>query len=219
MQRLIILSFSLIITGSLFAQEGQKTRKVGWFLNPEYSALLHRDHVGNAVGLQTGIRILQNRLHVGIFAYGRSGPINGQTFPLTLPDGQTYKGKSSLEVRADQGAFGILLAPQFSISDQWSMDIPVLAGQMGAGFYLFGEDRNTPDGRRVSEWENELMGGTDAGFSLHFEGGVRFKYALHAHAKMTLGLHYAYAPQWETFVGGAGFYNVPRISLGVEFGN
>lgn len=47
---------------------------------------------------------------------------------------------------------------------------------MGADFYLFGDNRITPDGRRVSEWENDLMGDNDAEFSLMYEGGVRLHY-------------------------------------------
>lgn len=217
MKRFILLLTAIFLIQLLSAQSSSAP-KVGWYVSPEYSTLLHQDHIGHAVGFQTGVRILKNRLQVGFFYYGRSGPINGQTFSLDLPDGETYKGQSTIQLRADQAAFGLHLAPQFKLGENWNLDIPIMIGQMGAGFYLFGDDRNTPDGRRVSVWENELMEGVDAGFSLHLEGGVRFKRQIQEHARLMLGLHYAYAPSWETFVGGTTFYNVPRISLGVEFG-
>lgn len=180
--------------------------------------MLHGDHLGNTVGFQAGITLLDDHLKIGLFGYGRSGPINPQEYTLVLPAGETYKGQSELQVRADQGAFGIMIAPQFSLSESWSIDIPLQFGQMGAGFYLFGENRNTPDGRRVSEWENELMGENDAGFSLMYEGGVRLHYAFADHMKLLLGVHYTIAPGWESFVGGTDFYNLPRVSVGIEFG-
>lgn len=218
MYRIIFLHivFALCLRSAAIAQDHSPA--VGWFFAPEYSAMLHGDHLGHAPGFQAGIRVLQSRLHIGFFYYGRSGPINGQTFPLPLAAGQTYKGQTELLVRADQGVFGLLVAPQFGLGENWTLDIPLMVGQMGAGYYLFGDNRNTPDGRRVSVWENELMNGVDAGFSLHVEGGVRIKRRIAESAEVYMGLHYAVAPGWETFVGGTDFYNVPRISLGVVFG-
>ena len=180
--------------------------------------MIHGDHLGNAVGFQTGISILNDHLQIGIFGYGRSGPINPQEYQVILPAGETYKGQSEVNVRADHGAFGLMIAPQFQLGEQWKVDIPIYIGQMGAGFYLFGDNRITPDGRRVSEWENELMGGVDAGFSMHYEAGVRLKRSVGQHTDLMLGLHYALAPGWETFVGGTGFYNLPRVSVGIGFG-
>ncbi|MEM9984545.1 MAG: hypothetical protein AAF804_05555 [Bacteroidota bacterium] len=191
-----------------------------WFFTPEFSLMLHGDHAGNTVGFQAGVSLLKNHLQVGFFYYGRSGPINGQTYEIALPDGQTYRGKEVVPVRADQGSFGLMLAPQITFQNGWALDFPLNVGQLGAGFYLFGDDRITPDGRRVSAWENELMDGRDAGFSLLFEGGVRLKAPLGKDTgiKAVAGIHHAYAPTWETFVGGTDFYNVPRISLGIQFG-
>lgn len=198
----------------LFAQQ------VGWFFTPEYSLMLHGDHVGHTVGFQAGVSLLKDHLELGLFYYGRSGPINAQTYHFDLPAGQTYLGQNTIPVRADHGAFGLMVAPQVSLGKGWALDLPLFAGQMGAGFYLFGENRLTPDGARVSVWENTLMEGRDAGFSLLFEGGVRLKAPLGPNTgmKAVLGLHYAYAPSWDTYVGGTDFYNLPRVSLGVQFG-
>lgn len=195
-----------------------ESRNIRWFVNPEFSLMIHGDHLGNTVGFQTGISVLNDHLQIGFFGYGRSGPINPQEYQVLLPAGETYKGQSEVSVRADHGVFGLMIAPQFQLGEDWKVDIPLYVGQMGAGYYLFGDNRITPDGRRVSEWENELMGGVDAGFSLHYEAGIRLKRSVGAHADLMLGLHYALAPGWETFVGGTGFYNLPRVSVGVGFG-
>jgi len=211
---ILTLIFSL---SSLQAQE--RSPKVGWFLTPEYSLMVHGDHLGHTVGFHTGINILKNHLQIGFFFYGRSGPINGQTYDVNLSEGQTYLGQSTVQVRADHGAFGLMLAPNYTFKNGWEIDVPINIGQMGAGFYLFGDDRLTPDGERVSVWENRLMDNRDAGFSLMFEGGVRLKAPLSEGIKGVLGVHYAYAPTWDTFVGGTDFYNVPRVSLGIQFGN
>ena len=216
-----LITFTILTLGLFFnSAHSQAQSKISWFFTPEVSLMLHGDHAGNAVGFQTGISILKSHLQVGFFYYGRSGPINGQTYPVVLPSGQTYLGQEVVSVRADHGAFGLTVAPQISLMNGWALDFPMNIGQMGAGFYLFGEDRLTPDGRRVSTWENELMDGRDAGFSLLLEGGARLKAPLGKDTgiKAIAGIHYAYAPNWDTFVGGSDFYNLPRISLGIQFG-
>lgn len=54
-----------------------------------------------------------------------------------------------------------------------SLSTPLAVGYGGFGFYLHGEDRDTPDGRRVSEWENELFGGRDSFLGLMLDAGLR----------------------------------------------
>jgi hypothetical protein len=219
MRQYIISSIAFLVCFS-FNISASAQQKVAWFFTPEFSLMLHGDHLGKTVGFQTGVSLLQRRLQAGLFYYGRSGPINSQTYTVDLPEGQSYLGQPSVLVRADHGAFGLILAPQFPLRNGWTLDIPLNLGQMGAGFYLFGENRLTPDGARVSTWENKLMDSRDAGFSLLFEGGVRIKAPLGKDSGMqaVAGIHYAYAPGWDTFVGGTDFYNLPRVSLGIQFG-
>ena len=211
-----LIAFCLL---ALASQTLQAQSKAGWFFTPEYSLMLHDDHLGRAVGFQAGVSLFREHLQVGFFYYGRSGPINGQTYEIALLEGQTYRGQSTVPVRADHGAFGLMLAPQLPLGKGWVLDLPLYAGQMGAGFYLFGDDRLTPDGARVSTWENTLMDGRDAAFSWLFEGGLRVKAPLTDHIKAVAGVHYALTPGWDTFVAGSGFYNLPRISLGIQFGS
>ena len=102
-----------------------------------------------------------------------------------------------------------------------NLEVPLVFGQIGAGFYLKGEDRHTPDGRRVSEWENELLNNMDAGFGWMVEGGVRVSTAMDRRGEIVggLGLHYTQTIGWETEVGGTNYYNLPRLSVFLRFGN
>lgn len=191
-----------------------------WFVSPEVSFLGHDNHMGIALGFQAGATFLKDRLQFGFFFYGRSGPINSHTETLILEEGMSYKGQSQIQVRADHGAFGLFVAPQFRLAKgKLCLDVPLQFGQMGAGFYLTGEDRNTPDGRRVSEWENELMGGVDAGFGFMVEGGARLRMPLTEGIEGGLGLHYTRSLGWDAHVADSDYYNLPRFSLFFRFGN
>lgn len=194
-------------------------RKIGWFISPEVGGILHNDHLGKTVGASLGISVWKHRLKIGIHSYGRSGPINGKTFQIEASDGQVYKGSSTLTLRADHGAFGLLLAPSFQLGN-WEMDVPLMLGMVGGGFYLFGADRETPDGRRVSEWENQLMGEEDAGFGNLIEFGLRAFAPLKTKGiSLGAGLHYTLTPGWTSYYDPSGdFYNNKlRFSLVLHF--
>ncbi len=215
----LLLFFSL----HLCAQETKERRGIGWYITPEYSTMFLNDHVGNAVGFSAGIKLFKDHLKIGYFNYGRSGPINPKTFPTQLPEGRTYKGKSTVDLRADHGAFGLMVAPAFFIPNtNVEIDIPVYYGMIGAGFYLAGEDRKTPDNRRVSEWENDLFEGKDAAFTSMLEVGVRALFPTGLNGlRMGTGLHYTTVQDWDTYVDSSGdFYNSKfRASIFFEFGS
>jgi hypothetical protein len=203
---------------SLFAQS---TKRIGWFLTPEVSAMFLDDHIGRAVGASFGIQLFKNHLKVGVIGYGRSGPINPATFETTAYNGLVYKGSSKLTLRADHGAFGLMLAPSFRLK-KLAFDIPIVIGSAIGGFYLYGDDRKTPDGRRVSAWENELMNAEDAGGGSMIEGGVRvFLPTRYKGLQYGLGLHYTTTSGWKTYYDPTGeFYNQKfRVSLFANFGS
>lgn len=207
-----------------FAQEvDQKKTKLGWYVSPEVSAMFLPDHVGKAVGFQMGFRFFKDHLKVGYFFYGRSGPINRATFTTKLQDGVTYKGKSQLELRADHGAFGLMIAPSFHLpGSRVEIDVPIYIGSIGAGFYLAEDDRKTPDGRRVSEWENELFLKQDAAFAGLTEFGIRVLFPTkNPYTKIGIGMHYAMVSDWKTYYDPNGeFYNNKfRSCLFIQFGN
>jgi hypothetical protein len=210
-----IILLTLIVNSDCFAQE----KKVGWFITPEFGAMLLDDHVGYTSGASLGITLWKNRIKLGIYTYGRSGPINPQTFTVEASAGQTYKGSSTLTLRADQLSFGGFIAPTFSINN-WDIDVPLSIGTMGAGFYFAGDDRITPDGARVSVWEDKLMDGKDAGFGNYFDFGLRcFIPSKNPDIKFGVGMHYTMVNGWSTYYDPTGeFYNNKfRFTLSVNF--
>jgi hypothetical protein len=204
-----------------FSVQGQNKGKIAWFLTPEVGTMFLDGHLGKTVGASFGVQLFKQHLKVGILGYGRSGPINGAAFTTSAHNNLVYKGERQLTLRADHGAFGLMLAPTFKINNI-VFDAPISIGSVGGGFYLFGEDRNTPDGRRVSEWENELMDGRDATFGGMLEFGLRGFFPTKIQGmRWGIGLHYTTTQGWETYYDPSGnFYNNKlRASLFIHFGS
>ena len=197
---------------------------MGFYIQPEYSAMFLDDHIGNAVGANFGITTKSRKLDIGIRYYGRSGPINEQQeYALTLPQGETYKGQSTLLLGADHGYIGLEVAYNLLLKDdRLLVRFPVSFGQVGAGFYLKDDDRITPDGRRVSEWEDDLQGDTDAGFGLATEVGVHAFYQPFAALKSLRiggGINYTNTYGYTSFLGGDDFFNNKlRANFGLRVG-
>lgn len=208
--RFITILLLICLTQNSYGQDQGK--KIGFYFQPFYSAMFLEGHVGNAVGFNTGITSKNKKWDVGIRFYGRSGPINNhQEYELVLPEGRTYKGKSTLNLGADHGYFALEVAYILPLAeDRVLLRFPVSFGQLGAGFYLKGDDRITPDGRRVNEWEDELQDGTDAGFGLSSEVGIQAFYQPFPNVpllRIGAGLHFANTYGYESFLGGNDFYN------------
>lgn len=217
---LIALSFILICFATN-AQDSTSRKKTGWFITPEIGGMFLDNHIGRTVGASFGVKILKNRLKIGIHGYGRSGPINPQTFTTKSYNGLLYKGSSTLNLRSDWGTVGILVAPTFKIKNV-EIDVPINYGMGIGGFYLFGKDRVTPDGERVSVWEDKLMNGEDASAGSWLEFGVRGFFPSKAKGiKFGAGLHYTMIQGWKTYYDPSGdFYNNKlRASLFINFGS
>lgn len=146
---------------------------VSGFAGIDWRVTGQAEHLGHGPGFQTGV-LLWQRLKVGLAGHARPGPINPQTFERQPADGQTYKGQSTVTLRSDGAFIGLLVAPVFPVlkDDIW-LEVPLVLGQGAYGFYLTGSDRDTPDGRRVSDWENELLDGRDSAVALGIDAGVR----------------------------------------------
>ncbi|MEM9919196.1 MAG: hypothetical protein AAF990_13925 [Bacteroidota bacterium] len=182
------------------------------------------EHIGNAVGVSIGITTKNRKWDFGIRTYGRSGPINqGQVYDLVLEEGVTYKGKSVIQVANDHGYLGLEIAYNLKLNaDRLVIRFPISFGQFGAGFYLLDDDRITPDGRRVNEWEDELQEGNDAGFGLLSEFGGQVIYQLipnNRYLNLFAGLTYTNTYGYESFLGEEDFYNNKlRGSIGIRVG-
>ena len=220
-KNILTLIFVLSVVISIKAQDVSRSNKTGWFITPEIGAMFLEDHIGNSVGASFGMKLWQNRLKIGVNAYGRSGPINPKTFKVEAYNGQIYKGSSTLTLRADYGTIGLMIAPTFKVKNI-EIDVPISYGMGGGGFYLVGDDRNTPDGARVSEWENKLMNGEDAASGSWLEFGVRGFFPTKIEGiQVGAGVHYSMVQGWKTYYDPSGeFYsNKFRASLFVNFGS
>jgi len=218
------MKYIFIILASIFFSASNtysQSNKIGWFITPEIGVMILENGVSKTVGASLGLKVWKNRLKIGIYTYGCPGPLNPQTYTIEAANGQSYKGSTTLTVRADQLSFGLLLAPTFKIK-KWNFDIPINIGTMGAGFYFTGDDRVTPDGDRVSVWENKLMDSKDAGFGSYLEAGIRaFIPSNNENIQFGAGLHFTTVKDWSTYYDPSGeFYNNKlRFSLFVNFGS
>lgn len=213
----LIVALSAVFTTN--AQDVPKSNQIGWFITPEVGVMFLEDHVGNSVGASFGMKLWKNRLKIGINAYGRSGPINPKTFTVEAYNGQIYKGSSTLTLRADYGTIGLMIAPTFKVKNV-EIDVPVSYGMGGGGFYLVGDDRNTPDGARVSEWENKLMNGEDAASGSWLEFGIRGFFPTQIKGiQVGAGVHYSMVQGWKTYYdpGGQFYNNRLRAAIVVNF--
>jgi hypothetical protein len=227
MKKIIFAILLIAATNNIFAQEiNSKPPKIGWYITPEVGLMsLGNDalgkSIGKSVGFSFGFKFWKERIKVGFMAYGRPGPINSATFTTTFVNNQTYKGKKSADLRADWGTFGLMIAPTFKVKNV-EIDVPIMLGGGAGGFYLVGEDRKTPDGARVSVWEDKLFNGEDAAFGTMAEVGVRaFVPTKIKGISVGAGLHYTMINGWKTLVDPNGdFYNNKlRASVFVNFGS
>ena len=79
----------------------------------------------------------------------------------------------------------------------------MLVGLGGFGFYLHGDDRKVPDDRRVSDWENDLLGDKDSDTSnVVVDTGVRLAWTPRSapHVRPYIGVHYTWVIGFDTTV-------------------
>ena len=220
MKKILVAILFFAGIGSAIAQE-TSVPKIGWFVTPEVGLMFLESHIGNTFGTSFGIKLFKNRIKIGIMSYGRSGPTNPATFEVTPINNQTYKGQSTLKMRADWGVFGLMVAPTFKIKNV-EIDVPLSFGGGAGGFYLAGDDRITPDGARVSVWENKLFDGKDAGFGTMAEVGVRAFLPTKINGmSFGAGVHYTTISGWKTYYDPTGdfFNNKLRASVFINFGS
>lgn len=215
----IIFASCLLAWATFMPAQDSKPSKIGWYITPEVGVMFLENHIGNTVGTSFGLKVWKDRLKIGVMGYGRSGPINPYTLDTKLADNQTYKGKSSLKLRADWGVIGGMIAPTFKFK-KFELDVPISYGLGIGGFYLHGDDRKTPDGERVSVWEDKLFKGEDASAGGWTELGARVFFPTKTKG-LTVGggLHYTLINGWKTYADPSGaFYNQKfRVSFFVNF--
>lgn len=177
---------------------------VGGFVALEWRVLGLAEHLAHGPAFAAGLTFLDGWLRLGVGGMARPGPINPATFDATLPGGVTYKGKREVQLKSDGAMAGVHLGVSIPMPflEGLAIQVPLTLGYGGFGFYLHGDDRETPDGRRVSAWENELFDGKDSFLGLVIDTGLRVGYQpsdvpwLRPYA----GLSFTVVPGYETFV-------------------
>lgn len=172
------------------------------FVHLGWRALGIGGHASHGPEFAAGVRLLGGWLRVGIAGYNRPGPLNPKRFEVESSNGEAYKGSETLSLKSDGNVVGLLIGTQIPVTPWLAIDIPVIVGQAAFGFYLAGEDRATPDGRRVSEWENELQDERDASFSFGVDGGLRAQFTIASvpWLRPTVGMHYTLTPGYDAYV-------------------
>jgi|GEM_PF-2322041 len=189
-------------------------RTIAPFVGLAWRALRVGGHTSHGPAFEAGVR--WRGVKLGLAGFSRPGPINPRTFTVEAADGMTYRGSSTLDLRSDGSFLGVLVAPVFAINDRLALEVPITVGQAAFGFYLTGDDRDTPDGRRVSDWENELLDGRDAAIALAAEGGLRATYDLTGTdwLRATAAVHYLQTFGYDAFVRDD--YSGLSTSLGLQ---
>jgi hypothetical protein len=198
----------------------ERPRGPSFFAGFDYRAMYHADLPAHGFGVQAGALLANGHLKVGFSAFFRPGPINPATVTVTASGGRSYRGSNQLTLRSDGAFIGIVVAPVIPLpGGRFVIEFPVSAGMSAFGFYLTDADRVTPDGRRVSAWENELMDGRDASFALGLEAGVRLSMRVPGVEGVLpyLGVHGHHAFGFDTYA--SSHYSGVSLALGVQLGD
>lgn len=216
---LVALVASLVLAGGSTARA--QDVPVGGFVDLEWRVLGMGEHVSHGPAFAAGATFLDGALRLGIGGLSRPGPLNPQTFDVTLPSGTSYRGQEVLSLRSDGAMLGLHLAVAFEMPGApWlAVSIPLTVGYGGFGFYLHGADRETPDGARVSTWENALFEGRDSFLGVVLDGGVRLHVVIPEAPWLRpyVAIYYSGVPGYDTLVRGD--YHGVSGALGVEVGH
>jgi len=199
--------------------QAEPSRKVGMFVDVEWRLMGLADHVSHGPAFAVGATFFDGFLRVGIGGLSRPGPFNPATFDVTIPNGGTYKGKSVVSLRSDGAMAGVHLGISQRLPlEGLALQVPVTIGYGGFGYYLSGEDRDTPDGRRVSEWEDELFGDRDSFLGVVIDAALRVRYQPKSLPWLApyAGAAFTIVPGFETIVSSS-YLGVSGI-VGVEMG-
>lgn len=203
------------------AEAAQPPVAVGGFVDLEWRALALAGHASHGPAFAAGVTLWDGTLRLGVAGLSRPGPWNPATFDVTLEPGVSYRGQHRLSLRSDGAMAGLHAALAFEVPRvSWlAVTLPLTLGYGGFGFYLYGENRHTPDGARVSMWEDELFRGRDSFLGIVLDGGVRLGLVLPERPWLRpyLGVYYTAVPGFDTLVRGS--YSGLSTALGVELGH
>lgn len=183
------------------------------FVGVSWRGYAMAEHLSHGPAFTAGASLLDERLRLGVAATTRPGALNPATFALDV-SGEPYNGQDTLQLRSDGGTLGLMVAPGAAVlGGRAHLSAPLMIGYGGYGFFLVGDDRQTPDGRKPSAWEDALLDGQDSAFGVVVDGGVQL--ALGAGpVRPTASLHYHAVLGYDATYTGR--YAGPAVALGVE---
>ncbi len=198
-KRALGLAFAIVWTGSsagaaqMPASPESSRPRHSWFVVQSARASGLFEHLHASLHSEVGVRIAW--LKIGIAGAFRPAPWTRHRQRYALPIDRTYKGQSSLDLGLQYGWFGVMVSPIVPLGRQshFSLELPITVGPGFVGTPLLGDDRDTPDGRRVSAWENELLDERDVSVGLVLDVGARARVQLASDLGvfLGLGLHYS----------------------------
>ncbi len=206
---------ALIALPSLASAQSEEAPVAAPFVDIGWRVMGLADHVSHGPDFQLGVR-LWDHLKIGVAGFARPGPINPKTFRHELSDGETYRGQDALDLRSDGAVVGLLVAPTFRIR-RLNVELPVLVGFGAFGFYLTGRNRETPDGDRVSVWEDRLLDGKDSSGGLTLDVGLRVAVDTRLpYLRPFVGLHYTQVFGYDATLASSyrGFSGVVGVAFG-----
>lgn len=155
------------------ARQQSPSPTYSWFLTQSVRILGTLGHTHVGASTEFGARL--GPIKLGILTLYRPASWSSGRIEYQLPAGRTYKGQSTLRFGEQYGTFGLFVAPRWAALSWLSFELPVSGGIAFLGTPLMGSDRETPDGRRVSDWENELTNDADVAFGGFVELGARVR--------------------------------------------
>lgn len=177
--RSALFRVGLLVLGThLLAQEASaEPSGPSPFIDLEWRVYGLAEHVSHGPALAAGVGLLDDHLRIGLGGLARPGPMNPTTFDVELAEGTEYRGQSKVSLRNDGMMAGLHLgySTPLLFARALALQVPVTLGYGGFGYYLTGDDRKTPDGRRVSEWEDELFDDQDAHIGFVLDAAVRLR--------------------------------------------
>ncbi|MEL6348228.1 MAG: hypothetical protein AAFV53_34280 [Myxococcota bacterium] len=194
--------------------DAPKNQGLTVFIDVEWRGMALADHLSHGPGVGVAVGLLDDHLRVGIHGLSRPGPMNTATFTLT-PEAP-YKGQDQIELRSDGGLLGPSLQVGADLNDTLRVDLGAMVGYGGFGFYLVDEDRETPDGRLPSAWENELMDGRDSSLGIGMDIGPRITWTRSEHVRPYLAARYTTIFAYDAFIKPD--YDGFSIALGLSVG-
>ena len=183
-------------------------------IDTEWRGMAFADHLSHGPGVGLHIGLLEDHLRLGLAGFARPGPVNPATFTLDLDD--PYNGQDSLDLRSDGGLMGLSVAVGQDLGPV-RVDVAAMLGYGGFGFYLVGEDRQTPDGSLPSTWEDSLMDGRDSSLGLGLDIGPKVTWAASDSLRPYVAVRYSTIFGYDAYM--AEDYSGFSLAVGLSAGN